>query len=139
MRVVDGALVTLDLTKDFKLSEEGFMTIKREKEGDDGNGGYISVANRAHMWRDSLDNIYVAGGHFFAQPYPKNWTYWEGSQYYLERKKIPGYTLWRYNINSDDWTQVQVKEPLRRLASSGYTSIPSTNTSYAFGYVLSNN
>ena len=140
--MIDGALVTIDLTQNFKLADAGlYMKIIRRQEGGDGNGGYIPVTNRAYIWQDDLENIYIAGGNFPSQPLPENWTYWEGSQYHLLREQIPGYTLWRYDINNDNWANVNLlmksgTQPLKRLGSSGFISIPSINMSYAFGYVL---
>ena len=139
--MIDGALVMLDFTKDFKLGDEGFITVKRRQEDGDGKGNYIPITNRGCIWQDNLGKIYLTSGHFFSQKWPENWTYWQGSQFYLGKEKIPLYDIWQYDINSDNWAKIPYKlksgtQQLKRVASSGYTSIPSTNMSYAFGYVL---
>ena len=137
--MTDGALVLLDLTKDFEINDVEFMTVQRRQEGGDGNGSYVPVANRGYMWQDNLGNVYIGGGHFFSQNWPQRWSYWEGSQFHLEKKRIPDYSLWQYDINNNNWNKVlftSKTQPLRRYASSGYVSIPSINMSYAFGYVL---
>lgn len=103
-------------------------------------GGYIPVTNRGYMWQDSPGNIYIAGGYFFSQPSPGIWGYWEASRFHLPKQDIPDYSIWRYDIRVNEWTKIipgmeSKYPPLRRLASSGYISIPSMNLSYCFGYV----
>ena len=137
--MTDGALVVLDLTKDFGVDDVEFMTVQRKEQGDGGKGSIIPVVNRGYMWQDSLGFVYIGGGHFFSQKWPQKWSYWQGSQFYLEKENIPEYSLWRYDINNNNWDKVLFTsgaQPLKRLISSGYVSIPSINMSYAFGYVL---
>ena len=135
--MTDGALVVLDFTNDFEDTNIKFITVQHRQKGGDGNGSYIPVANRGYMWQDNLGHIYIGGGHFFSQKWPPTWTQWQESRFYLEKEKIPGNSLWQYDINKNHWNKVlSGTQPLRRLASSGYVSIPSTNMSYAFGYVL---
>ena len=140
IKMIDGALVTLDLTQRFMVSEKGFKLMKVTRRIYDmgSNSSFVPVANRGYMWQDSLGNVYIGGGHFFSQPWPEDWTYWQKSQFFLEKKKIPDYSIWRFDIKGEKWNKVsfQSASPLRRLASSGYVSIPSINMSYAFGYVL---
>ena len=135
---IDGAIIFLDLKENFMIDEVAFITVVKRTQ--DSNGIYVPVANTGYMWQDNLGNVYVGGGHFWAQPWPKNWTYWEGSQYFLEKKNIPDANIWKYDLNYDNWSEVlytlaEGTPPLRRLASSGYISIPSINMSYAYGYV----
>ena len=146
--MVDGALVLLDLNQDFELENSwAHMTvIRREKLGDtyanasEYVGEYIPVTNRGYMWQDSLGNIYIAGGHFFSQPLPGIWGYWQTSVFYRDKEEIPDYSVWKYDIRINKWTKMipglaPKYPPLRRLTSSGYISIPSMNSSYCFGYV----
>lgn len=83
--MVDGALVMLDLSQDFGIEEVGnYMTVIRREKLDSGN--HVPVVNRGCMWQDSLENIYISGGHFFSQSLPAAWGYWDLSQFLYRRK-----------------------------------------------------
>ena len=137
--MVDGALVMLDLSQDFGIEDVGnYMTVIRREKLD--SGSYVPVVNRGCMWQDSLENIYISGGHFFSQSLPGAWGYWDLSRYFVRKEDIPDYSVWQHD-NNHEWTEPfpainSQYPPLRRLVSSGYTSIPSANLSYAFGYVF---
>ena len=138
--MVDGALVLLDISESFGLDEVGnhLTIIRREKLN---TGSFIPVVNRGTMWQDSLENIYISGGHFFSQPFPGAWGYWDLSKFFVQKEDIPDYSVWRYNIKTSGWDNLFPEidsqyPPLIRLVSAGYTSIPSMNLSFAFGYVL---
>ena len=139
-KCVDGALVLFDISESFGVEEVGnrLTVIRREKLD---TGSYIPVVNRGSMWQDSLENIYICGGHFFSQPFEGTWGYWDLSKFFVQKKDIPDYSVWRYNIKTNEWDnlfpEIDSKyPPLARLVSAGYDSIPSMNLSYAFGYVL---
>jgi len=80
------------------------------------------------MWVDSNSNIYTSGGHFPDRPY------WNESAYYVQDKDIPNYSIWRYSISQNSWTEVPVDPDAHmiRLISSAATSIPVFNRSYSF-------
>ena len=93
------------------------------------------------MWQDSLGNIFTARGDFFSQPMREEWGLWESSEFHLRKEDIPDYSVWRYDIKINKSTKVIPEleskyAPLRRLVSSGYISIPSTNLSYTNQAVL---
>jgi len=80
------------------------------------------------MWVDINSNIYISGGHFFEQ------AYWNESAYYVQDKDIPNFSIWRYSISQNSWTEVPVDPDAHmiREISSAATSIPAFNLSYAF-------
>ena len=138
--MADGDLVILDVSQDFRVTDLGnHMTVipKNRLATDDP----VPVFNRGCMWQDNLENIYISGGHFFSQPFPGPMGYWDLSEYFVQKEDIPDYSVWQYNLGNNDWTDLSPQvdsqyPPLRRLASAAYTSFPSANLSYAFGYVL---
>ena len=139
--MVDGALVLLDLSQGFGVEEVGnHMTVIPREELQ--TGSYVPVVSRGSMWQDSIENIYISGGEFFSQPFPSPWGYWDLSRFHVRKEDIPDYNIWRYNIKNNEWIELEPPRldsqspPLTRLVSSAYTSIPSANLSYAFGYVL---
>ena len=78
---------------------------------------------------DSNGNIYTSGGHFFEQ------AYWDESKYHVKQKDIPNFSIWRYSITQEKWTEVFLDssgDPMIRLISSAATSIPGFNLSIAF-------
>lgn len=138
--MVDGALAVIDLDQDFAIEQVwNYMTVIRREKLE--SGGYVPVVNRGCMWQDSLNNIYLSGGHFFSQAWGGIWSYWDLSKFFVPKEDIPDYSVWRHDTEKNQWAQLSPEidskyPPLTRLVSSGYTSIPSANMSYAFGYVL---
>jgi len=90
------------------------------------NNAYVPVVNRGYMWVDSNSNIYTSGGHFYEQ------AYWNESAYYVQKKDIPNFSIWRYSIGQNSWTEVPVDYHMIRLISSAATSIPVFNLSFSF-------
>ena len=138
--MVDGALVLFDISHSFNIEEVGnHLTVIRREKLD--TGSYIPVVNSGSMWQDSLENIYISGGHFFSQAWGGILGYWDLSKFFVQKKDIPDYSVWRYDTSTSEWDNLFPEidsqyPPLSRLTSAGYTSIPSMNLSYAFGYVL---
>jgi len=81
------------------------------------------------MWTDSNGYIYTSGGHFFER------AYWNESAYYVQKQDIPNFSIWRYSINQDKWTEMLLDssgDSMVRLISSAATSIPGFNLSFAY-------
>lgn len=95
------------------------------------NGVYVPLTLRGYMWTNTENShLYISGGHFYDVPY------WNQSVYYVNKRNIPDYSLWRFDIAEHKWDELYpTGDHMIRLSSTAYTSIPQTNLSYAFGYV----
>ncbi|KAL0640639.1 hypothetical protein Q9L58_000308 [Maublancomyces gigas] len=97
----------------------------------------VPVLNRFGVWADSNQNsIYIQGGHFYTA------TGWEESQYNVNDSAIPAYSIWRFDLSSQKWTNVtgrgNSKDRFERAVAGAAVSVPSMNQSfYAGGIVTS--
>lgn len=119
---VDKHTAIIELGKDFTI-EAIPITIKQKPLN-------VPVLNRGIIWTDATTgNIYIAGGHFFKQ------AYWDASEFYVPDDQIPDFSIWKYDLKADSWEEITpIGEDMTRLISSAYTSIPTMDRSFAFGY-----
>lgn len=125
----DGWTVTIDLTKRFNTQDFGINSqIKKALD--------VPVLNRFGVWSDSNQNsIYIQGGHFYTAPG------WNESQYHINDTAIPPYSIWRFDLASQEWTDITErgnnKDKFQRALGGASVSVPSLNQSFYVGFVHS--
>ena len=76
----------------------------------------------------------MQGGHFYDADG------WRNSSYWLEKKDIPPYSIWKYDLETSTWTEVHLlsdKSNFKRGFGGAAVSVPDTNQSYYIGFVTS--
>ena len=118
----DAEIIILDLDQDFLLDS---LQLTSEAKP-----AFVPIVSSGYMWMDDTgDHFYIAGGSF-----SPGGEWWSNSTYYLKKKDIPKYSLWRYTISSGQWDEIKPSgDSLIRRAISAYTSVPAYNKSFAFG------
>lgn len=120
--------MTVDLTKGFNTRDFGIDSqVKKAVD--------VPVLNRFGVWADSNQNsIYIQGGHFYTAPG------WNESHYHINDNAIPTYSIWKFDLSSQEWTNVtghgNSKDKFERALGGAAVSVPSMNQSFYVGFVL---
>lgn len=119
--------MTVDLTKTFNT--QNFAVDSQIKKATN-----VPVLNRFGMWADSnQDSVYIQGGHFYTAPG------WDESQYHINDSAIPPYSIWRFDLASQIWTDITThgnnKDKFERALGGASVSVPSMNQSFYVGFV----
>jgi len=116
--------VIIDLSKPFTSGD--FVPISQLKKPLG-----VPVVNRFGLWVGSNQSwILMQGGHFYDAED------WKNSSYWLEKKDIPGYSIWKYNLETFTWTETSLPANLgsfKRAFGGAAVSVPSTDKSYFIG------
>ena len=93
------------------------------------------MVNRFGLWEGANQgSILMQGGHFYDAED------WRNSSYWLEKKDIPQYSIWKYDLDTSTWTEVPLptnKSSFKRGYGGAAVSVPGTNQSYYIGFVTS--
>jgi len=75
----------------------------------------------------------MQGGHFYDADD------WRNSSYWLEKKDIPPYSIWEYDLGTSTWKVVPLpsNSSFKRGFGGAAVSVPATNQSYYIGFVTS--
>lgn len=119
--------MTVDLAK--KFNTQDFAVDSQTKKATN-----VPVPNRFGMWADSNQNsVYIQGGHFYTAPG------WDQSQYHINDSAIPPYSIWRFDLASQIWTDITThgnnKDKFERALGGASVSVPSMNQSFYVGFV----
>ena len=91
------------------------------------------MVDRFGLWEGANQgSILMQGGHFYDAED------WRNSSYWLEKKDIPQYSIWKYDLDTSTWTEVPLlanKSSFKRGPGGAAVSVPSTNQSYYIGFV----
>lgn len=125
---IDGWTVTVDLSKRFNTQDFGLVSETKKATN-------VPVVNRFGIWADSnQDSIYIQGGHFYTAPG------WNESEYNIKGGDIPPYSIWRFDLSSQQWTDITErggkKDKFRRALGGAGVSVISMNQSFYIGFVL---
>ncbi|CUS07228.1 unnamed protein product [Tuber aestivum] len=116
--------VVIDLSKSF--SSRDFIPISQPKKPLG-----VPVVNRFGLWKGSnQDWVVMQGGHFYDADD------WRNSSYWVEKKDIPPYTIWKYDLKTLIWTEIALPDEMRRFKRAfggAAVSVPRTDKSYYIG------
>ncbi|KAG0636096.1 hypothetical protein HOY80DRAFT_386830 [Tuber brumale] len=120
----DPRTVIVDLSKPF--TSRDFVPISQPKKPPG-----VPIVNRFGLWIGSNQGrILMQGGHFYEA---KDW---RNSSYFLEKKDIPGYNIWKYDLETLTWTETSLPtntSSFKRAFGGAAVSVPSTDKSYYIG------
>jgi hypothetical protein len=125
---IDPYTVVIDLQNGF--STRSFDPVSQTKKI-----AGIPVLNHFSISKDSAeDAIYVRDGHFHEDEVRRQ------SSYFVSRKDIPSYSIWKFNALSHAWHNVtgqgNSKDRFQRATGGSMASVPSLNLSFYIGFAL---
>lgn len=116
--------VVIDLSKPFTSRDFIPRSQSKKRLG-------VPVVNRFGLWEGSNQgSILMQGGHFYDADG------WRNSSYWLEKKDIPPYSIWKYDLETSTWAEVPVlgdKSSFKRGFGGAAVSVPDMNQSYYIG------